>query len=116
MEQAEELADRVGLLVAGRVREEGTPPQLVERAFGGAREVAITLARRPDDATALALEGEGLRSDESSLIWIGPLPGGFENLARLGQRLAAAGAAVAELRLREPGLRGVFLKLGEGPA
>ena len=113
LEQAEELADRVGLLVDGRVREEGTPAELVEKAFRGAREVGVTLARAPDATQQAALRHEGLAPDPGGQTWTGPLPGGLDALAGLGERLARGELAVAELRLREPGLRGVFLRLTE---
>jgi hypothetical protein len=102
------------LLVDGRIQAEGTPSELVARAFGGAREVGVTLARRADADAEAVLRREALGPDEGFRIWSGPLPGGLEALAGLGERLKRGGVAVAELRLREPGLRGVFLRLVEG--
>jgi ABC-2 type transport system ATP-binding protein len=108
LDQAEELADRIGILVDGRIRAEGSLAELVERAFGGRRELLLRLAAEPSPGAARVLEAEGLRAGAGSREWVGPLEGGLEALAGLGRRLADAGVPLAELRLREPGLRGVF--------
>jgi len=108
LDQAEELADRIGILVDGRVRAEGSLAELVEASFGGRRELALRLADAPGADVRRALEAEGLRATAEGREWAGPLDGGLEALAGLGRRLAAGGAPIAELRLREPGLRGVF--------
>jgi ABC-2 type transport system ATP-binding protein len=108
LDQATELADRIGILVDGRIRAEGSLAELVEASFGGRRELALRLADGPGPDVARALEAEGLRAIAEGREWAGPLEGGFDALAGLGRRLAAAGVPIAELRLREPGLRGVF--------
>jgi ABC-2 type transport system ATP-binding protein len=111
LEQAEQLADRVALLADGRIRAEGTLPELVERAFGEGRELAVQLAREPEARGRQALESEGLAPTQHPLAWSGRLTGSLDALAAVGRRLSEAGLAVAELRVREPGLRGVFLSL-----
>jgi ABC-2 type transport system ATP-binding protein len=111
LDQAAELADRVGILVDGRVRAEGTPRALVEQAFGKGRELLITLAAPADEAAHARLAAEGLAQAADAMSFSGPLEGGLPALAALGQRLAAAGVPVAEVRLREPGLRGVFFRV-----
>jgi ABC-2 type transport system ATP-binding protein len=111
LDQAAELADRVGILVDGRVRAEGTPRALVEQAFGAGRELLITLAAPADEAARARLAAEGLAQAADAMSFSGPLEGGLPALAALGQRLAAAGVPVAEVRLREPGLRGVFFRV-----
>jgi ABC-2 type transport system ATP-binding protein len=108
LDQATELADRVGILVDGRVAAEGTLAQLVAGAFGGRRELRVRLAREPDEAAAAALGAEGLRAGREAHEWSGPVEGDLAGLPELGRRLGAAGVPVAEVRLREPGLRGVF--------
>jgi ABC-2 type transport system ATP-binding protein len=111
LDQAEELADRVALLVEGRVRAEGTQEELVEAAFGRARELIVTLVRAPDPAARALLEGEGLRPTAVEETWTGPLEDGLEGLARCGARLRDAGLETTELRVRAAGLRGVFFRL-----
>jgi ABC-2 type transport system ATP-binding protein len=111
LEQAAELADRVGILVDGRLRAEGPPAVLVEQAFGSGRELLITLSSPADAAAARLLASEGLTPAGDARSFSGSLLGGLEALSALGRRLAAAGVPVAEIRLREPGLRGVFRRL-----
>ena len=111
LDQAAELADRIGILVDGRVRAEGTLRALVEQCFGTERELLITTSAAPDPACATLLEREGLVAAADGRSYSGPLAGGLEALSALGQRLAAAGLPVAEIRIREPGLRGVFFRV-----
>ena len=111
LEQAEELADRIGVLVDGELKAEGTLETLVGAAFGNAKELQVTLAEPPDESARVVLERERLQVTRESATWSGPLAGGLDELSGLGARLAAAGLRVDEFRLREPGLRGVFLRL-----
>lgn len=111
LEQAESLADRIGILVSGRIRAEGSLESLVRSAFGDARELTVSLSRDPDDHGRAALHAEGLASVREDRTWTGSLDGGYESLSGLGDRMSAAGLEVAEVRVREPGLRGVFFRL-----
>ncbi len=108
LDQATELADRIGILVDGRVAAEGTLQRLVATAFGGRRELSVQLAREPDAAAAAALAAEGLRAGRQAREWSGRVEGDLASLPEFGRRMAAAGVPVAEVRLREPGLRGVY--------
>ncbi len=111
LDQAAELADRIGILVDGRVRAEGTLQALVEQAFGSGRELQLTLVVEPGPQARALLAREGLAAGEDARSWAGPLGGGLEALSALGRRLADAGLPVAEIRVREPGLRGVFFRV-----
>jgi ABC-2 type transport system ATP-binding protein len=73
LDQAAELADRVGILVDGRVRAEGTPRALVEQAFGKGRELLITLAAPADEAAHARLAAEGLAQAADAMSFSGPL-------------------------------------------
>jgi ABC-2 type transport system ATP-binding protein len=108
LDQAAELSDRIAILVDGRIAAEGPLDLLIARAFGGRRELGVRLAEEPAAAARSALEHEGLRAARDSREWSGPVEGGLSALPEIGRRLAAAGVPVAEVRLREPGLRGVF--------
>jgi ABC-2 type transport system ATP-binding protein len=111
LDQAEELAHRVGLLVEGRIRAEGSPDALIRETFGESKEVAVVLSG-PLAANGLALlEDAGLEPVGDGTTWTGPLNGGLDAFSDLGQRLSEAGVAVGELRVREPGLRGVYFRL-----
>jgi ABC-2 type transport system ATP-binding protein len=111
LDQAAELADRIGILVEGRLRAEGTLADLVEASFGSSRELSLHLAAAPDDDAVRLLRSEGLTSASDPRFWSGPLAGGYASVAALGQRLSDARVPLAELRLREPGLRGVFFRV-----
>jgi ABC-2 type transport system ATP-binding protein len=111
LEQAEVLSDRVGILSEGRLLAEGTPAELVRESFGSARELRLTLDGEPDGARAALLEKEGFRRTGEAGLWVGSLEGGLDSLAALGGRLAESGLNVTELRVREPGLRGVFFRV-----
>jgi ABC-2 type transport system ATP-binding protein len=111
LEQAEELADRVAVISNGRILAEGDASSLVLDAFGDAKELIVTLAADPDENGARFLEDHGLNRVEGGAAWTGRLSGGFEQVSALGTKAAAVGLAVDEVRVREPGLRGVFFHL-----
>ena len=54
---------------------------------------------------------EGLGPAEDGVTWSGRMRGGLDALSSLGNRMTRAGIAVAEVRVREPGLRGVFFRV-----
>lgn len=107
LDQASELADRVGILAAGRMLAEGPPAALVRQTFGEGRELIITLAARPDERGRTALADESLEPIKDGMTWKGPLVGDLAGLSEVGRRITRAGLVVSEIRVREPGLRGV---------
>jgi ABC-2 type transport system ATP-binding protein len=111
LDQAAELADRIGILVEGRIVAEGPLRALVEQAFGSGQELVVTLVAEPGPDARALLQGEGLSAGQGGCLFSGPLVGGLAALSALGRRLDAAGLPVAEIRLREAGLRGVFFRL-----
>jgi len=110
-DQATDMADRAVFMSEGQVLREGKVAELVKTAFGGHREVLVTLAEPASDAAANVLQGFGLRVDNGGRAWSGPLKGGYSELAEIEAQLSAAGALLPELRLREPGLGGVYRQL-----
>jgi ABC-2 type transport system ATP-binding protein len=111
MEQAEELADRISILVEGRICAEGSFEDLVRRHLGDARELTLTLAGVAAGQSRSLLEAEGLHPTADDRTWTGRLTGSLDSLASLSRRLGDAGVTVAEVRVREPGLRGVFFRV-----
>lgn len=112
LEQAAELADRVGVLVRGRLAAEGSVPALVAEWFpAGAKDLSLTLGAAPQASASLVLDEAGLTPDPARMFWTGPFRGGVEWLPGLLASLAAAGAPVSDARIREPGLRGVFFRV-----
>ena len=110
MEQAEELADRVAILAEGRICAEGTLADLVHQQFGDAKELTLTSSAPPEGEARALLDSLGLKPAADEATWTGRLSGGLQALSALGDRLNAAGFPVSEVRVREPGLRGVFFR------
>ena len=111
LQEAGELADRVAFVNAGRVRAEGVPATLVDEVFNGASEVHLLLRQPPDPVLAAVLAGAGLLATAQERLWVGALAGGMGELGVLRELLERAQVPVEELRLREPGLDSVFLRL-----
>ncbi len=111
LEQAAELADRVGLLIDGRIRAEGPVPELVAEVFGAGQELTVGLGVDPGETGRAALRDAGLEPTFDALVWSGRLDGGTSGLASVTRGLEASGVAIDEVRVREPGLRGVFFAL-----
>jgi ABC-2 type transport system ATP-binding protein len=111
LEQAAELADRVGMIIDGRIRAQGPVPELIRDVFGDSRELLVTLDTAPGQRGRAQLTDRGLASSRNERVWTGRLQRGFEDLSALAAGLESAGLAVNEVRIREPGLRGVFFRL-----
>jgi ABC-2 type transport system ATP-binding protein len=108
LEEADQLADRVGVLDRGRLVAEGTPAQLKRLVPGG-----HILLRLPDpaalDAAARAVAATG--RDDGALTLQVPTDGGVRDLRALLDRLDRAGVEVADLSVHLPDLDDVFLAL-----
>lgn len=110
MQEAEELADRTGILAEGRLCAEGSLEELVRAHFGRAKELTVHVSRRLDEAEAGLLRAAGLESGADGETWTGNAEHGIEDLAALAGTLAEAGLPTEEMRIREPGLREVFFR------
>jgi ABC-2 type transport system ATP-binding protein len=108
LDQAAELADRVGILLDGRIRALGTLDELIDGVFEDAKEVVLFLSAVPGMDARRRLESEGFEPSREDRVWSGRLRGNLSDLSDIGTRLEAAGLPVAEVRVREPSLRGVF--------
>jgi ABC-2 type transport system ATP-binding protein len=111
LEQAEELADRIGILSHGRLIAEGTPQALIRHTFGEAKELVVRLAREPDAGGRALLEEQGLTATRGKRNWSGRMQGGLAEISALGTLMSERGLIVDEVLLREPSLRGAFLHL-----
>ena len=109
--EAEALADRVAVLAGGVVRAADTIPILVGRLFGADQEVLLMLAAEPAPALRDFLRTTLFSPTNEARLWVGRLRGGLEQLPDLRRQLIAAGADIDELRVRQPGLHGVFVEL-----
>ena len=109
--EAEALADRVAVLAGGVVRAADTIPILVGRLFGADQEVLLMLSADPAPALRDILRTTLFSPTNEPRLWVGRLRGGLEQLPGLRSQLIAAGADIDELRVRQPGLHGVFVEL-----
>ena len=118
LEEADQLADRISVIDAGRIVAEGTAHELKLRAGGAA--IDLVLASAADGARAAELASRiGLRVavDERGTRLTASAPRGSADLAAVLEALASADIDVVEAALRQPTLDEVFLQLtGTAPA
>ncbi len=108
LEEADALADRVGIIDHGHIVAEGTPTKLKEEIGNPTVEVVPadptagdTLAQRLDGFGTIARNGNGAVTVQ--------LPGGESQLAEIVRTLDQAQLKVASLALHQPSLDDVFL-------
>ena len=111
MEEAERLADRIAVIAAGEIVDEGTPSTIGNRDRADT-EITFVLpaglrASRPAGRPAGAGRGPGATAREVRMRSVAPLP----DLQRLGAWLDGRGAEIAELEVHRPSLEDVYLKL-----
>jgi ABC-2 type transport system ATP-binding protein len=111
LDQAAELCDRVGILIDGRIRAEGSVRELIAELFGAGQELMVVLAHEPCAEGMSVLGSVGLEASSDRRVWTGALDRSTSELSSVSADLEAAGLAIAEVRVREPGLRGVFFRL-----
>jgi len=110
-DQAAEVADRAAFMRAGRLLLAGPVQELIKAAFGEAKEIVVLLDKTPGVQAQEILVNWGFTHSEDRQEWHGPLQGDYSTLAQLETQLQQATAHVAEIRVREPGLGGVFMRL-----
>ena len=108
MDEAEHLADRVGVIVSGAIVAEGSPAELMAR-----RPAAVLSFRLPDGQTGI-LEGlEGARAGGHGRYELrAEAPTGL--LHELTGRALRAGIELADLRVERATLEDVYLDLTSG--
>jgi ABC-2 type transport system ATP-binding protein len=111
MSQAEAIADRVSFMVDGRIRLTGCPEELIRTEFADRKELKIVLRDRPDESGASMLQALDLKPAHGAVTWTGPVDGDLTHVGELTAQLERAGLATSEVRLREPCLEGVLLRL-----
>ena len=108
LEEADQLADRIGVLDGGRIVAEGTADELKRRVPGG--HVRIRVATADDLARAGAVFPRAT-ADPDTLALDVPGGGDVTALRAVLDRADAAGLAIADLTLHTPDLDDVFLAL-----
>ena len=109
LEEADELADRVGIINAGELVGEGTPEDL-KRSIGAD---VIQVSVDDDDAAIAALEALDAvdKVDRGPRALLVSVHDGAAAVAPVAVALNGAGISVGELTLRTPTLDDVFLEL-----
>ena len=115
LEEADQLADRVGIIDGGKIVAEGTPAALKAEIGRPSLEVVPTEPGEGDRVLAV-LERFGERVPASREAVAVRLSGGAEQLTDIVRGLDAEGLRVADIDLRAPSLDDVFLeKTGRAP-
>ncbi|MDJ0927678.1 MAG: ABC transporter ATP-binding protein [Gammaproteobacteria bacterium] len=110
LSQAEALADRVAVMLDGRICLQGSPSELIHREFDTRQELKIVLRDVPDDSGVSLLQELELKPAHGSITWSGPVSSDLAHVGELTSRLQQAGLRTAEVRVREACLEGVLLR------
>ncbi len=109
LEDADELADQLAILVDGRIRAAGPTGRVIAGFFQDKREVSITLAARAAgdsrlDACQHMLRSSGLAAVGSGHQWTGLIDNRQRQVDHLVHALLAFDALIREVRVRDPSL------------
>jgi ABC-2 type transport system ATP-binding protein len=114
LEEADRLADRIGIMEKGKIIRVGTPQELKD-CCGGETRVKMRLTDRAKTSRASELLGEiahdKLNQDSDMGEISFPAPEGTSVLADVVRKLDADGIELAELGLTQPTLDDVFLSI-----
>ena len=108
LEEADMLADRVGIIDDGRMAAEGTPAQLKSQVGRSRLEVVIADGGAAEAEAILARHGSPLPSQDGTLM-VG-LEHGAPDIAPIVRALDEAGLCVESLNLVQPTLDDVFVE------
>jgi ABC-2 type transport system ATP-binding protein len=108
LEEADVLADRVGIIDRGKIVAEGTPAEL-KAAIGRPSVEAVPADPGERERLVAALGRFGEQAAASGNAVAARLPEGVGDLAEIVRTLDAEGLHVADLRLHAPTLDDVFL-------
>ncbi|MFF0445749.1 ATP-binding cassette domain-containing protein [Streptomyces sp. NPDC004609] len=116
LEEADQLADRVSVVDAGRVVADGTPDEL-KAATGGDR-IDVVLRDAEDLAVVAALLpfDRAVTFDRDRRLLSAPVTGRMAALTETVRALEAAGIEAEDIAVRRPTLDEVFLHLTGDPA
>jgi ABC-2 type transport system ATP-binding protein len=117
LDEADRLADRIGVIDHGRLITEGTASELKAKLGGDIIDVAVSADDR--DRAALVLTGITGRDatwDDTSFTFTIPASQGAATLTEVVRGLDQAGVVPDDLALHRPSLDDVFLSLTGMPA
>ncbi|WP_432155993.1 ATP-binding cassette domain-containing protein [Streptomyces sp. bgisy153] len=116
LEEADQLADRIAVVDAGRVVADGTADEL--KAMTGGDRIDVTLRRAGDLGAAVALlpvPASGVTVDADRRLLSAPVTDRMAALAGVLRALTDAGVEAEDIALRRPTLDEVFLHLTADP-
>ena len=108
LEEADVLADRIGIIDHGHIVAEGTPAQLKAEIGGPSVEVTPADGHDADRLAELLSQFGEMRRNGNGSVTV-QLPGGESELAEIVRILDRAGLRVETLQLHQPSLDDVFL-------
>jgi len=106
--EADQLADRIGLLETGKIVAEGTPAELKRRIPGG--HIRLQFADQAGLASAALALGDSSRDEEALTLQV-PYDGSVRSLRTLLSRLDDRAVPAGGLSVHTPDLDDVFLAL-----
>ncbi|MFB7187791.1 ATP-binding cassette domain-containing protein [Streptomyces sp. NPDC056230] len=111
LEEADQLADRISVIDAGRVAAEGTSDEL--KAMVGGDRIDVVVRDGSRLAAAARLLGDGAVVDADRRLIGAPAPDRMAVLTRTVRALEEAGIEAEDIAVRRPTLDEVFLSLTE---
>lgn len=109
-DQAQALADRIGILSQGAMVCQGNPGELIAETFGNQQEIIIDLRSAPRTGGIRELQRQGFRQAHSSVNWVGYIDASIVDPREMNATLSQAGLNIRELRLRSPSLESLFMQ------
>lgn len=110
LDQAETLCTTVGFLRDGVIAPQGAPHRLIGNAFGDGKEVILELRKLASLPQRESLSNAGFSTSNGGYTWV-TMSSREQSVENLRAILYQAGIEIRELRLREPGLDSLFVKL-----
>jgi len=97
------LADRLGVMEAGRLVAEGRPAELMAEAFGGRMELVIRLSTTAPSVEPM-LAAHGLAPSHEALCWNGIVADALGQAREIEMALRLVDIELREMAVRPPGL------------
>jgi ABC-2 type transport system ATP-binding protein len=117
LEEADRLADLIGVIDHGRLITEGTASELKAKLGGGIIDVAVSADDREQTAAVLSrITGKDAVWDDTSFTFTIPAANGAATLTEVVRGLDYEGVVPDDLALHRPSLDDVFLSLTGHPA
>jgi ABC-2 type transport system ATP-binding protein len=117
LEEADRLADQIGVIDHGRLITEGTASELKAKLGGDIIDVAVSADDRERAAGVLSeITGKDATWDDSSFTFTIPAAQGATTLTEVVRGLDQSGVVPDDLALHRPSLDDVFLSLTGHPA